>query len=607
MKCNICENVCSIQAGHSGKCGLYINKGESITERFPNQYLIISPITIETMPMLHFQPRGKFLQITTVGCNLDCPGCISTVIVKEMDPALINLLVREPHEIVQEALRNDCLGICFLMNDPLASWPSFVKVAKEASEKGLFVGCSSNSYFTESSLEQILPYLNFINVGVKGFSDQIYQECGARSAQAVWRNIEQLYRSGVHVEISCVYRQNEEAGVLDLARQIADLSVDIPLHIMRFIPMENADPLQEPSIREAEALCRGLRECLNYVYLFNSPGSNYLNTNCPTCGEWVYKRDFYGPMGARLKDSRVDTSRDLCFCTQCGGKIAFNSSKTADKKECFREADFQGGYPFTRALEILESIVIAMGIYEKSKVVRVWNAYINQQQLDKLHHELQNPQAFIGIVRQISEVVGEPQKACELAEYLESNLSIIKAGQALIARKPRVYYAMGYPLFAIKGGRMENQLVEAAGGISVNKEVEIMGRPGMNISVDQLNALNPEIIFISAFISASVEDFYAECLRIGLDVEAVRNYRIYLHPAPGWDFGSPRWILGLINIANILHPSTYKIDLLAEADAFYRRFYKMPFIAEDINRSFSKPSCQWDWTGENQLLDRFQI
>jgi pyruvate-formate lyase-activating enzyme len=578
--------------GSAGKCGLYLNQGGKIVERYPDKYLIISPITIETMSLLHFHPREKFLQVSTVGCNFDCPGCISTVIAREMDPGQFRLLDRKPEEIVREAAEKECLGISFLMNDPLASWPTFVNVAKKAKENGLLVGCSSNAFFTESSLAQILPYLDFINIGIKGFSEQIYRQCGARSAKPVWRNIEILYKSGVHVEVSCMYRRNEEKDLLGLARKIARISPDIPLQVMRFIPMEDADPALETSIREAEEACLALQKWLRYVYLFNSPGTDYLTTYCPNCGKWVFKRDFYGPMGARLKSSRVKVAGKVS-CALCGTVLPFRIGKMRSQTDCFREADFEGGYPFTRALEILESIAITVGINNKGAIVQVWNDYANQKVLHKLHRDVQNPDTFISLIRSIGASIGRTGEASKLVDYLESILSEIKEKSAFIQKRPRVYYAMGKPLFCIKGERMENQLVEIAGGISMNKKLEIIGRPGETIPVDQLNRLNPEVIFISAFISSSVDDFYEDCVRTGVRTDAVKNRRIYAHPAPGWDFGSPRWVLGLMYIANALHPDLFQFDILSEADKFYRKFYNSPFLSNEINRSFSKPSSTW--------------
>ena len=61
--------------------------GDSVEEVYPDRYLAVSPISVETMPMLHFHPGAKFLQISTIGCNFECPGCISAVVVKEIDPS----------------------------------------------------------------------------------------------------------------------------------------------------------------------------------------------------------------------------------------------------------------------------------------------------------------------------------------------------------------------------------------------------------------------------------------------------------------------------------------------------------------------------------------
>ncbi|NLA75836.1 MAG: ABC transporter substrate-binding protein, partial [Deltaproteobacteria bacterium] len=121
------------------------------------------------------------------------------------------------------------------------------------------------------------------------------------------------------------------------------------------------------------------------------------------------------------------------------------------------------------------------------------------------------------------------------------------------------------------------------------------GRPGATITVQELNRLDPEVIFISAFISNSVEDFYSECLEQGIEAMAVKNKRIYKHPAPGWDFGTPRWILGLMFIASALHPDKCQFDVMEEARVFYEDFYGLPFDTKDINLSFSKPDSNWRW------------
>lgn len=59
---------------------------------------------------------------------------------------------------------------------------------------------------------------------------------------------------------------------------------------------------------------------------------------------------------------------------------------------------------------------------------------------------------------------------------------------------------------------------------------------------------------------------------------------------PGWDFGSPRWVLGLMAIANTLHPDRCSFDLKEEQALFYRRFYGIDPAKASPNRSFCHPS-----------------
>ncbi|NMB35999.1 MAG: radical SAM protein [Firmicutes bacterium] len=593
MRCTVCENCCEIPPGKSGRCGLYYSLNGEIAERFPEQYLMVCPISIETMPVLHFQPGKKFLQISTAGCNFDCPGCISTVIVKEMSPASNALKKYLPEQIIDKALAENCQGLAFLMNDPLASFYSFTKVAELAQKQDLLVGCSTNAYFTEESLALLLPFLDFVNIGMKGSSDDVYQSCGGKSVKPVLRNIRTLFENGVHVEVSCIHNSKNEAEVFEVARMLAGISPSIPLQIMRYIPLEGAAPSLEVSIRESEALCQKLRKELDSVYLFNSPGTALLNTYCSQCGHLLVERDFYGPMGAKIKNIDEDSMNDNA-CSSCGRKLYF-ARKSGGIGGTFWEKDFEGGYPFTRALEMIEAILITLGIRDKQTVVRVWENVLKQQQLARLHQDLQKPETYLELVRHFGKLAGAEDKAAALIDYIEEKLGFIQKGLAKVVHRPRVYYAMGKPLFCIKGGRMENQLVHMAGGKSVNRELEMQGRPGSSITAGVLNELNPEVIFISAFLSSPVEDFLWECKQTNIVVEALRNARVYAFPAPGWDFGSPRWILGLMYMAGMLHPDVFRFDLEVEAATFYQKFYDQGFNLKEINRSFSKPNCKWQW------------
>jgi len=591
LNCNICELRCRLTECGSGVCGLYELKENRIVERFADRYLVACPISIETAPVLHFYPGTKFLQITTTGCNFNCPGCISTALVREMFPDSRALQRLTVEQIITKAFETRCEGIVFLMNDPLVAFPRFLNIAKLAHERGLRVGCSSNAYFTSEALTQLLPYLDFINIGMKGFSDKAYQACGVPKILPVLRNLKTLYTAGVHIEISCILTRQNQTELLDLSQHIAGISRCIPLQVMRFLPFETAAIALEPSIREAENFCRDLRHALDFVYLFNTPGSGYLHTYCPQCGHVVLHREFYGPMGAKIRIPENDWPQAF-RCPACTRDLNVVGPAA---QSAYQEGDFEGGYPLTRAMEMVEAILIAMGVTRKAVVVRAWEDVLQNGGLSKLHQSIQHPRTYIEAIRYFGKKADAADRAEALAGYLEERLARIEIMLLQVTRRPRVYYAMGKPLFYINSGRLENQLVETAGGFSTNRELPVGGRPGRTLIVSELNRLNPEVIFISAFISNPMEDFYDECLQLGLQVAAVVNRQIYTHPSPGWDFGSPRWILGLMYMASILHPDRCTFNILDEADAFYRNFYGIPFDPLDTNRSFSKPNRQWRW------------
>jgi pyruvate-formate lyase-activating enzyme len=590
IDCTICERRCRLGHDRPGACGLYELKDGDIAERYPDRFLAACPISIETMPILHYQPGAKFLQITTTGCNFDCPGCISTVLVREMAPDSRALKRLSAEQVINMAIETECRGIVFLMNDPLAAFCRFLQIAELAHARGLNVGCSSNAYFTPESLARLLPFLDFINIGLKGFSDAAYRACGVRGIHPVLRNLAAMHEAGVHVEVSCILTRNNETELLELARHIKSVSTRIPLQVMRFLPFEAAIIDAEPSIRAAEAFCRRLRKVLDYVYLFNTPGSEWLNTRCSACGHVVLYREFYGPMGAKLKLRENGLPDDNC--PRCANPLPIVGSMAS---KGYQEGDFEGGYPLTRAMEMIEAMLIAMGVTQPSVVVGAWENLLRDGGLNQLHRIIQHPRLYIQAVRDLGRQSNAGGRAEELAGYLEKRLALLEANLATVTRRPRVFYVMGKPLFYINGGRMENQLVEMAGGISLNKELPPGGRPGRNLTVDRLNTLNPEIIFISAFLSNRVEDFIDECIALGVTADAVKNRRVFVHPAAGWDFGSPRWILGLMYMATVFHPDQCRIDVMAEARTFYRRFYGLDFFPGQVNRSFAKPAANWRW------------
>ena len=589
-KCSICARGCIVPENGTGKCGKYSRQQGELVETAPEEYLIICPISIETMPMVHFYPQGKFLQITTTGCNFSCPGCVSTMLVKEISSNSRALQHKTADEIVKEALDQDCIGITFVMNDPLASFFTFMGVAKQAKASGLLVGCSTNGYFTTISSNMLAPYLDFMNIGIKGFSTKDYQICGAHTIEPVLDAIAVFSGAGVHIETSITYKKGDEKSVEAFAAYLKSAGYSIPIQIMRYLPLEDALPDFEPSIEDSEKLCLKIREIQDSVYLFNTPGTDLLHTHCPQCGALLIERDFYGPMGAKVYNIHMES---LSHCQNCGHTVSIKGVK---QQTSYTEQHFLGGYPFTRALEMIQAMLVASGITDLSEVVKVWEKVLSEKTLGNLHEDLQSIDAYLQSITKFASYTNGDNRADQLRNYMQGKIDVIANALKNTTERPGVYYTMGKPLFSLKGSRFENQLVTAAGGTCLNKQIKDEGRPGCIISVETLNALDPDVIYISSFFSNSTDDYLRECLKMGVNGKAVRSKKIYTSPYPNWDFGSPRWILGLMDMANVLHPELFQFDIFKEAEIFYKMFYNTKFRPEFLNLSFARPDCKWNYT-----------
>lgn len=580
MKCTYCELGCQIPEGSTGKCRCYTSDSGTIVERFPGTYLVEFPIRIETMPLLHFYPQGKFLQVSTIGCNFSCPGCVSEILTRmteELSPAMIR---RSPGEIVARARSLGCAGILFFLNEPAVAYPTFRAVAEEASGQGLLVGFSSNGYFTPGTLAGLLPYIDCAAIGIKGSSDRAYRSCGVPSAAPAFSTIRTLVRHRVHVEVSLVHMHGNEQEVLEVAEKISSISPEIPLQVMRFIAFGTAELGQEPSIRESEALCEQLRRKAPFVYLFNSPGSGYLDTRCPVCGSTIVSREMFGPMGAQVTGSRPK------WVCRCGYHLPITGTVSPNP---FFEPGMMGGYRPTRALEYIGGILSCLGIADEESRVRVWVEFLQKRQINEMHRMIQTVEGYYETIAHLARLTGRDQEGHELTRFLEDSVAEITT---LVdgSKKPRVYYTMGLPGFALNEERFENRMVELAGGDPTNRDLPREGKPGITISPEEIVRMNPDVVMVSGLFSTPVEEVYAYCEEHGVDIPAVRDRRVFaMHPS--WDFGNPRWILGLMLLANVLHPDLCSFDLPAEADRFYRKFYRVPYTDTRTNRSFFRPGA----------------
>jgi len=553
MECNYCERFCEIPEENSGYCKMYRNVNGQILENYPDAYLNVYPVSSESIPLLHFHPNSIFLLISTIGCNFACGGCISEFQTIRKGTLQEVLTHYTPEEILALARESNCRGITFCLNEPTVSLPTFLRVAKAAKKEGFLVGCSSNGYMSRYTFECLIPFLDFVNIGLKGSSEERYKECGIESGVPVFRNLRNLYNAGVSVEVSVMYLKDREDEVFGAAEIISEISKDIPLQVMRFMDFNNNFHGQEPSREEGEELCNKLRSILDHVYLFNTPATTELDSRCPVCGNIIFHRVFFGPMAARVLSCMPDG-----VCT-CGYKIPYKGEIMPIPEE---EPKVLGGYRSIMGMKFIIKYLNILGVTDDLEINKLCNSVIANGYMDYLQNQKDNFQTFFELLSYLAKLANREEEAGHIKDYVRSVISDIEE-KVINVNKPRVISVFCHPLSPLYATKFGNVLVETAGGISLNIEQDFKESANAEYNVESFNKLNPEVIMIDGHFAPPLDEFLKTCEGLGIRCRAISEGRVYIM-SKEYATQTLGWVIGLMETANLLHPEIFRYSLEEE-------------------------------------------
>ncbi|MBP2132607.1 pyruvate-formate lyase-activating enzyme [Methanomicrobium sp. W14] len=553
VRCSICENRCTITEGATGRCRMYTVSDGLLKEKYPGMLFAMYPVSIENIPILHFMPNGKLMLISTIGCNFSCPGCVSWMIIKSPDSVSRMLKKVSPEEVVKSAKSEDCSGIVFCLNEPSVSYYSFLEYIRAAKENGLVAGCSTNGYMTKEAVVECSKYLDFVNIGLKGSSPERYRECKAASPDSVFRNIRLFHENGVHVEVSIMHLLGREEEVLKAAEIIGGISREIPLQIMPFMPHDESQRKDRPSVAESEKLCTSLEQYLDFVYIFNTPETERLNTYCPSCKRIIIKRKFNGPMGAK-----VISYREGGVC-ECGRDIGI---KGEIKPHGFSEPRYIGGYRSVKALDGIAVHLKTLGVTDSSTVIDVWIKALESGYLSELHKKTSTVEGFFNDLGYFASLVGAEEKYREI--YRKYHPVVEKISKAVAgAETPPVYSIMAKPVLPLFVDKMDIDLIRIAGGYPINLELGLDDKSTeMEIDPEVINSFRPEFVFVSGKRDGRGLT-PGDWREAGFDIPAVEKGNVFSFFYPGSDsiFG---WTITLMDLANRIHPEIFSFDLERE-------------------------------------------
>jgi len=278
VKCNLCNQGCIINNRKRGICGVRENRDGILYTLVYGKAIAENIDPIEKKPFYHFLPGTYSLSIATVGCNFRCLHCQNADIsqISKKRPEDVEILGKDlsPQEVVKHALDNNCPSISYTYTEPTIFLEYALDCMKLARKKGLKNTWVSNGYMTKEALDLIAPYLDAINVDLKTFTEEFYQEvCGAR-LKPVLENLIDIKKRGIHLEITTLIIPGKNDSEKEL-KQIADfikkkVGADTPWHVSRFFPYYKMEDVPSTPVEKVQrAVEIGKEVGLKYVYAGN--------------------------------------------------------------------------------------------------------------------------------------------------------------------------------------------------------------------------------------------------------------------------------------------------------------------------------------------------
>ena len=276
--CKVCFRHCEIKEGGLGFCKARTCQDGKV---IPYNYGKITSLAldpIEKKPLRRFYPGSKIISVGSFGCNIRCPFCQNSEISWSDEVPLMakQAAYLSPEELVKIALKYQDygnIGVAYTYNEPLVGYEyvrDCAKLVKEAGMKNVLV---SNGTAELSVLEEIIPYIDAMNIDFKGFTDEYYTGLLKGNRRQVMEFIEEAVKH-CHVELTTLIIPGENDSVeemREISKWIAYLEHgrNIPLHISRFFPCFHMTDREATDVKKVYELAEVAREQLEYVYTGN--------------------------------------------------------------------------------------------------------------------------------------------------------------------------------------------------------------------------------------------------------------------------------------------------------------------------------------------------
>ena len=294
--CQACAHACKLDEGEYGICGVRKVEGGELKLLVYGLAAAVNVDPVEKKPMFHLLPTTKAFSVGTVGCNFSCSFCQNADISQYPQEHQHRLLGQElpPERIVALAQEYGCDSVAYTYNEPIV-WFEYshdtAKLAHEAGLKNIYV---TSGYETKKAIDLLAPYIDGMNIDIKGFTDTFYKEICASKLKPVLEAVRYAHSRGIWIEITTLLipgKNDSDEEIRGIAEFIAALDPFIPWHLSAFHPtykMTDVERTPASTLRRAYKI--GQEAGLKYLYVGNIDDEDHESTYCPGCGERVIDR-----------------------------------------------------------------------------------------------------------------------------------------------------------------------------------------------------------------------------------------------------------------------------------------------------------------------------
>ncbi len=297
VQCLLCPKKCILKDGQRGFCNVRINRGGKLYSLVYGRPVKPWILPINKTPLLLAASGYKVLIVSTAGCNMRCHFCLTWQL-SQAKPEEIQSTNLTPEDIINQAVKNNCNVIVYTSNEPTVFYEYMLDIAKLAREKEIINVLSTSGYINPEPLRQLCRYMDYISLGIKGFSDKFYNKYCSGELKPILEAIRVISEEKIDLEVVYVViptLNDDIEQIRQLATYVKDnLGEDVPFYFYRYKPSFKLKHLPLTPIETLMTAQKTAKEAgLNNVFI-HEPNINNPELDetiyCPKCNKLLVRR-----------------------------------------------------------------------------------------------------------------------------------------------------------------------------------------------------------------------------------------------------------------------------------------------------------------------------